>query len=81
MVNALVTNNSPKPAINNVQSQPTHDPRPHTPPCSTTDRRERIDNGYCVRCGSSPSNPWGNCKYKNFKDDPMKPRARFSGKA
>lgn len=44
--------------------------RPHPPPVSMEVRAARMGAHKCERCGASPSHPWGQCQYRNFKESP-----------
>jgi len=60
---------SPTPS-NGTRAQYSPDTRPHPPARTLNQRAALIDAGSCERCAVTPSHPWSQCRFRNFRENP-----------
>ncbi|KAI0998740.1 hypothetical protein K3495_g9453 [Podosphaera aphanis] len=75
---AVLKGTNGKPSSGNLRKS---DLRPFPPEISQTERNRRINCIQCARCGKSPSHRWGDCKYRNFRENPTPRGYSFSRRA
>ena len=74
VVQALQSSNSG--SHRSSRGQFKEDQRPFPPARTTQQRATLSSDGACERCAKKPSHRWGECEFRNFKDNPSRPGAR-----